>query len=214
MIKWGFKMSINAKEIHISAEFITAADKLKAIQERYPTYYKAWRSMLANRSADEITEEWRGVSGLVQFIDDTSKLTGAGITGVKLKRKNTMRAYSALNVYWALPKNKQKLVLLQLRNKELASSDASSNETVYKNLFSLVPPSEPEINTRLANIDVQYKTICELYQTYDERMERFNTLGTNFNLTEEEKIELDILNKLLFDIDLPIDTPPSKYEDI
>lgn len=214
MIKWGSKMIINAKEIQLSIEFISVADKLKAIQEHYPVFYKAWRSMLANRSVDEITDTWRGINGLAQFITDTSTLPNAGMPGVKLKRKNPMYVFSALNVHWVIPKNKEKLTILQVRNKDLAGNESSNSDAVYQNLFNTVPQVQEETSIKLTDVDAMYKKISILYPTYDDRMERFNELGCTFNQSLEEKLELDILNKLLFNIELPTEVKPSKYEDI
>lgn len=168
---------------------LSASEQLEKLKLQYPEYYRAWRSMHGNNSKDCICIEWRGTSGLMKFIEDTSTLINnpTSFPGVKLKRKLKSFPYSPGNVYWSVPKNCRKLV-------------------------GIITSSVQEVSTvRIPTLD----TLIAMSRKDQE--DRFNTLmSAHFSgtiLSATEIAEMDALGKLITGVEI-LPPPESKYEDV
>jgi hypothetical protein len=182
---------IDTTHLHeVPTEVESATEKYAEIQSQYPAYYRAWRSMASNYGKNAVCIEWRGVFGLMKFIEDTSSLPNnpTSHTGSKLKRKIRTLAFSPQNVYWKLP----------VRNMQSAAVTQSVQSTQTVEL-----PYTLEHYINLPRTKQQ--------ELFDSIME------ANFQghpLTQQEEMELNILGKLLSGKELLPEVSVSKYEDI
>lgn len=172
----------------------TAAEMKEQIAADYPTYFRAWSSMVGNYSKKEITPNWRGVLGLMRFIKDTSTLEnnpdtpGLDVTmtfkGLKLKRKLVHFPFSITNVYWYfLPKYKKKYNPTSVH----LTTDTLTTDT-------LATLSKQEQEARIQElIEMQLQ-------------------GHTF--TQQQEAELTVLSALVLDGEVPVIQSTTTYEEI
>lgn len=173
---------------------IDLAAKMQELQQLYPAYHRAWKSMLSTYGTVQIASEWRGTIGLMRFIEDTSTLPDNPDVypdvAVKLKRKFPALMFELSNVYWKIPSKYKKL--------HLASPPASP-----------VPKIQPASLSRFEAMTPQ-----ELEQQLDTLINL--QMGGN-TLSPIQQQELDILAALTSGTairDLEPVQKLSKFEDI
>lgn len=177
-------------------DLTTASERRISLQQKYPQYHRAWKSMTSTYGVDMVSLDWRGTAGLMKFIEDTSVLENNPdtIPTVKLKRFYPAAMFSPDNVYW------------KIGNKDKARMQASARTTRNTSV-----PTPSVLATPVLNIT----TLKEKYPDQTSMEERFNALFTSsleHTLSVIEQTEFDILGKLVVGEEL---TPPlSKFEDI
>lgn len=178
-------------------DLTTAAERMISLQQKYPQYHRAWKSMISTYGVDMVSLDWRGTAGLMKFIEDTSALENNPdtIPRVKLKRFYPDAMFSPDNVYW------------KLSNKDKARMHAATRSP---HNTSVIPT--PSV---LASSVLNITTLKEKYPDQASMEARFNTLFTSsleHTLSVIEQTEFDILGKLVVGDTL---TPPlPKHEDI
>lgn len=200
----------NSEHSSYTPDLESATEKQAAIKQEYPAYYKAWRNMYANYGVQAIVEEWRGTTGLIQFIADTSVLPDNPDTFTfaqapllpKLKRKREAFMFSPMNVYW-----------------KLSTKDKLAQAILSKQIVSSLDSESHSINETVSSMDSieSIESIKQLYPTRESQEERMNTLFTasmNGSLTPTQDAELTVLGSLVAGTEIEPEVTPSKYVDI
>jgi len=186
----------------ISLSTHTAATMREQLRQSHPAYYRAWSSMTTVNGVDSICAEWRGITGLMQFITDTSILDNSPSVraGVKvlLKRLLPSLPFSPANVYWKLPEH--------VRMRELKS--AKQNTPI--NVFELPASSSPAHSCTVDSIIQSYPTReSQEARMNDLFMKPFQEGGTP--ITPAEEAEMKVLDSLINSVPLE---PSTKFTDI
>jgi len=179
------------------------------IKEQYPEYVRAWKSMNSTYGAAMITPEWRGIVGLMKFIEDTATVQDSPTFypgyGARLKRYNDIAAFSPDNIYWKLPAASVKRIQTELGSHRTGNISS----TVVNVSTGITAPSV--LATSVLNIT----TLKQQYPdqaSMETRMEELFTRSMNHTLSPTEQAEFDILGKLV--VGDRLTAPLSKFEDI
>lgn len=177
-------------------------DRLDYLISTYPSYYRAWKSMVSTYGKNSITLQWRGTAGLEQFIADSSKLdnnpTALPDVSVKIKRLEPAFMFSPDNIYWYIPRVEAKRLKVFGRDSRMHA-----------------PLVLPSVLTPITGITVE--SIKQSYPSISSMETRLDTLFTESmtrTLSSIELAELDILGKLVVGMELLPVVPTPKCADI
>lgn len=169
---------------------------LDMIKQKYPAYYRAWKSML-NYGKNEISVFWRGTHGLMAFIEDTVELDDSPsklpefADYIKLKRVDSRKKFSPDNVVWKV----SKVALKSSTELEdsIDSSRDSSMEVLKKleeKIESVVPQSIP------SSIQSQSKLLRRT-EDKEARLEELFSKSLEGTINKAEELELERLSKIV-----------------
>jgi len=190
-------------------------DRLDYLISTYPSYYRAWKSMISTYGRSSVTLQWRGTAGLEQFIADSSTLdnnpTVLPDVSVKIKRIEPAFMFSPDNIYWYIPRVEAK----RLAGTMKAAGTITGTITGRMHAPLVLPSVLPSVLTPITGITVE--SIKQSYPSIESKETRLDTLFTESmtrTLSSIELAELDILGKLVVSPDGTLPTPVPKCEDI
>lgn len=168
------------------------AQPMDTLKNKYPAYYRAWKSMISNYGKNSVDIFWRGTIGFMRFIEDTSELDNSPSDSklpevlresVKLKRINNTERFSPDNVIWAVCK----VVDKELERKERAQEREAE---LLKQLNEL--PSSYNLGVNPTD-DKSYELPARRIEDKEERVNQLFEKSIEGTITKEEERELDIL---------------------
>lgn len=159
---------------------------LDMIKQKYPAYYRAWKSML-NYGKNEISLFWRGTHGLLVFIEDTVELDDSPsklpefADYIKLKRVDSRKKFAPDNVVWKIAKVALKN---STENAEVEFEEVDSLKKLSEKVESVIPQSLPSESKLFRRIEDKEARLEELFSKSLE--------GT---INKSEELELEVLSK-------------------
>lgn len=159
---------------------------LDMIKQKYPAYYRAWKSML-NYGKNEISLFWRGTHGLLVFIEDTVELDDSPsklpefADYIKLKRIDSKKKFAPDNVVWKIAKVALKN---STENAEVEFEEVDSLKKLSEKVESVIPQSLPSESKLFRRIEDKEARLEELFSKSLE--------GT---INKSEELELEVLSK-------------------